>query len=353
MHRCLRSSARACARLQPAAVDDKLAALAAGQGGPFTRAQAIAARYRADQIRALLRGEWRLLERGVYVDRQLWDAASEAGKHVLQAAAKILASGLSPVASRRTGALVHQLPLLGKPPKAPQLVRAPRRARDRSESAALQVTPLDVSERVVVNGVPVTSLPRTACDVARTTSFREGVVVADAVLRRRVPPAEMAAAVERCGGWPGGPRARRVVRFADGRADGPLESITRVAYALEGLPRPETQVEVWSPEGDFLGLVDFLWREQRVVGEADGLGKYDAPFALQKEKLREEGLRGCGLEVVRNVWDDVWTAPSRARLAARVRQAFGFAARHPEVPGVRFRTPSLDELLTPPWDRPY
>ena len=332
---------------------DELAALAAGQGGPFTRAQAVEAGYRGDEIRALLRSEWLLLERGVYVERALWDGGSTTDQHVLQTAAKILASGRSPVASRRTAALVHGLPLLGKPPKAPQLARAPRRPRDRSESSALQVTPLDPSERVVVNGVPVTSLARTACDVARTTAFRDGVVVADAVLRRRVPPPELAAAALRCAGWPGAPRADRVVRFADGRADGPLESITRVAYASEGLPRPETQVEVWSPQGDFLGLVDFLWREQRVVGEADGLGKYAAPFALQKEKLREEGLRACGLEVVRNVWDDVWTPPARGRLATRVRQAFGFAARHPEVPGVRFRTPTLDELLTPPWDRPY
>jgi hypothetical protein len=105
--------------------------------------------------------------------------------------------------------------------------------------------------------------------------------------------------------------------------------------------------------GEFLGLVDFLWRAQRVVGEADGLGKYDGPFALQKEKLREEGLRACGLEVVRNVWDDVWTAPRRTQLGARVRQAFAFAAEKPAVPGVRFRTPSLDQLLTPPRDWPY
>lgn len=334
-------------------MDEKLAATAASQGGAFTRAQAEETGYRASQIRALLTDEWRLLYRGVYVERSVWDAASPTHQHVLMAAARILTSRLAPVASRRSGALVHELPLLGTPPKVPLLTRAPRHACDRSESSTLQVAPLEPSERVAVNGVPVTALPRTACDVARTSSFREGVVVADAVLRRRVPPHELLTAAERCAGWPGGPRARRVARFADGRADGPLESITRVAYALERLPRPETQIEIWSPDGDFLGLVDFLWRAQRVVGEADGLGKYDQPLALRKEKLREEGLRACGLEVVRNVWDDVWTAAARKRLAARVRQTFGFAAQHPAVPGVRFRSPSLDELLTPPWDRPY
>ena len=126
-----------------------------------------------------------------------------------------------------------------------------------------------------------------------------------------------------------------------------------MAYADQGLPAPETQVEVWSPEGVFLGLVDFLWRAQRVVGEADGLGKYDHPLALKKEKLREEGLRACGLEVVRNVWDDVWTVPAQARLAKRARQAFTFAAERPAVEGVVFRTPPLKDLLLPPWDRSY
>lgn len=124
-----------------------------------------------------------------------------------------------------------------------------------------------------------------------------------------------------------------------------------MAYATGGLPLPETQVEVRAPDGTFLGLVDFLWRDQRVVGEADGLGKYDAPLALRKEKLREEGLRACGLEVVRSVWDDVWTAPASARTIARVRQAFAFAGPRPLVPGVSFRTPSLAELLSPPWLR--
>ena len=327
--------------------------LAATQGGAFTRAQALKAGYTSSQIRTLLTQEWTDPHRGVYIERCLLEAASPMQRHVLLAAARTLTSRLSPVASHRTGALAHGLPILGRPPQKPQLTRAPRHPRDRSESTWPKVAPLDEAERTVAGGVPVTALARTACDVARTSSFREGIVVADAVLRRRVERADLLAAVRRCHSWPGGPAALRVAQFADGRADGPLESLTRVAYAWEGLPAPETQIEVWSPYGDFLGLVDFLFREQRVVGEADGLGKYDKPLALQKEKMREEGLRACGLEVVRNVWDDVWTAPARAQLATRMRQAFEFAADKPPVPGLRFRTPSLDELLTPPWDRPY
>ena len=332
-------------------MDETLAALAASQGGAWTRAQALAAGCTSKEIRALLGRAWRDPYRGVYVDRAALAACTPEQRHVLLAAARVLTTSLDAVASHRTAALVHGLPLLGRPPVAPQLTRPPRHPRDRSESSRLRVAPLASTDRTVAGGVPVTSLGRTACDVARTTSFREAVVVADAALRRGVT--DLGAVAERLASWPGGGRGLRAAAFADGRADGPLESITRVAYAGGGLPPPETQIEVRGPDGTFLGLVDFLWREQRVVGEADGLGKYDAPLALRREKLREEALRACGLEVVRSGWDDVWSAPGRARTLARVRQAFAFAAARPVIPGVRFRTPSLEELLSPPWLRSY
>ena len=332
-------------------MDEGLAALAAAQGGVFTHQQALAAGWTRGQIRGALRREWADPVRGVYVERRRLQAADDRERHVLLAAARVLASGLGPVASHRTAALVHGLPLLGRPPKVPQLTRAPRWPRDRSSSSTLRVAPLTPNDVTRVAGVPVTSPARTACDVARTAPLRDAVVVADAVLRRGTPREQLAATAARCHAWPGGGRAFRVAAFADGRADGPLESISRVAYARQGLPPPETQVEVWSPEGVFLALVDFVWRDRRVVGEADGLGKYDSPLALRREKLREEALRACGLEVVRHGWEDVWTVAAQARLAARIRQAFDFAASRPLQPGVVFRTPTLPELLVPPWQR--
>lgn len=332
-------------------MDPELRALAASQGGAITHQQALAAGLTPGRIRTLLAGNWAAPHRGVYVQREELARATPQQRHVLLAAARVLSTSLGATASHRTAALVHGLPVLGRPPAVPQLTRPPRFARDRSSSSTLRVAPLPPGDRAVVRGVPTTSLARTAVDVGRTTSFREGVVVADAALRRGA--CDLVTTAQRLARWPGGSRALRAARFADGRADGPLESITRVAFAEEGLPPPETQIEVRAPDGTFLGLVDLLWREQRVVGEADGLGKYDTPWALRKEKLREEGLRACGLEVVRSGWDDVWTPAPRLRTAARVRQAFAFAAQRTPVPGVTYRKPELAELMAPPWDRPY
>lgn len=327
-------------------MNDELAALAAAQGGAFTRAQAEQCGYSDGDIRGLRKREWLVLYRGVYAERTRFAIADGNERHVLHAAGRVLASGLDLVASHRTGALAHRLPLLGKPPAVPQVTQSPRCVGDTSRSSGLYVATLAEHDRATTaDGVPVTSLARTACDVARRNPFRDGVVVADGVLGRGVPSEELLEVARRCADWPGGRRGLEVARFADGRADGPLESITRVAYSQEGLPAPETQVEIWSPEGLFLGLVDFLFREQRVIGEADGMGKYDREGALRDEKRREMGLSRCGLLVVRNVWDDVWMDSGRRDLGHRMRLAFALAARTPPVPGVTFRTPTLQQLV--------
>ena len=66
--------------------------------------------------------------------------------------------------------------------------------------------------------------------------------------------------------------------------------------------------------------LDFLWKEQGTVAEADGLSKYTDPGVLREEKLREDRLRDMGFEVVRVTWKDATSEPEK--MAARVRAAF-------------------------------
>lgn len=324
-------------------MDDKLAAVAASQGGVFTRRDALDAGFTPRQIRVRCAAEWLVLRRGVYAARSFAQALTPEARHVLDAAAIALASRLGLVLSHRTGALAHGLPLLGGLPEAPELTRDPRGSDDTSRTPGLCVAGLPDAERTTVGGIPVTTLSRTAVDIARSESLRDGLVVADAVLRRLVPREELLSVARSHGSWPGGPRAVKVAAFADGRAETPLETITRLVYRQQGLPDPETQVEVWR-DGRFVALVDFLFRDQRTVGEADGMAKYDQPGALRAEKRREEDLRRCGLEVVRNIWDEAWHRAGQVELAQRMRDAFGYASNRPLAPGVSFRVPSLDEL---------
>jgi len=158
---------------------------------------------------------------------------------------------------------------------------------------------------VDAGGLPSTSAARTVVDLARSSPFRAGVVTADAALRRRsCTAADLAAAVAACAGWPGVRRARDVMAFADPRSASPLESISRVAFADFGLPRPRLQAQLAS-----LDVVDFLWPDYGVVGEADGMGKYTSPHVLRAEKLREERLSVDGYSVVRWTWEEVFRRP--------------------------------------------
>jgi hypothetical protein len=186
--------------------------------------------------------------------------------------------------------------------------------------------------------VPVTSLARTVVDMARSESFRNAVVVADAALRAGLDVDELHRACARTTGWPGAAAARRVVAFADAGAETPLESLSRVAFDRLALPAPEVQVEIWC-DGRFEARVDFLWREHNLVGEADGRSKYESVDVLYREKRREERLRGLGFEVVR--WDWATAYGARVELAEVVGRALRRGSLNALAPGVALRSTGL------------
>jgi len=193
----------------------------------------------------------------------------------------------------------------------------------------------------VARGVPVTGLARTVVDLSRSEGRRGGVVLADAALRRGLEPAELAWVVQQSSTWPGATRAGAVACFADGRSESVHESVSRVVLAERGLPAPEPQVEVWL-DGVLLGRVDFLWKDRRTVGEADGMAKYVDRGVLRAEKLRQEALEDVGLQVVRWGWEESWSRPSHLR--DRVRRAFVRGGNATLAPGVRFVSTSAPRL---------
>ena len=125
-----------------------------------------------------------------------------------------------------------------------------------------------------------------------------------------------------CANWPGIRRAREAVARLDELAESPLESISRLRILESRLPRPCLQRNIFDSAGRWLARTDFLWDVAGVVGEADGLEKYDdiASQPLRREKVRQELLERAGLGVVRWDWPD---AADPARLVARIAAALG------------------------------
>lgn len=148
-------------------------------------------------------------------------------------------------------------------------------------------------ERVVVDGIPTTSLDRTVLDIARRQSFTHAVVVLDHVLRSALVSREGLVAALDALGPPGRLRGCRqaaaAIDFADARAESPGESISRVTARDLGGPAPELQREFETPLGRF--RTDFWWPDAGLIGEFDGRLKYDDPRALWDEKNREDALR--------------------------------------------------------------
>jgi hypothetical protein len=190
----------------------------------------------------------------------------------------------------------------------------------------VHVAALPAGHVTVCAGIRVTSVARTVVDLARTSSFQEGVVAADSALRRELTTKdELRAVVADCARWPGLAQARLVVEFSDGLSESALESISRVAFREQGIPPPELQAWVGEDEAGVIGRADFLWRKHGTIGEADGAIKYADPKRAIQQLQRDARLRQAGFEVVHFTWDEIVRAPWQ--VAASLRAAFERGAR--------------------------
>ena len=315
--------------------NETLRAAAQERGGPFTLADAKAAGASVYDVRRAIAAEgWRRLHPGVFVDDRWYRALSPEDTHLVDLRARLLVLDEGWCAARRSAAVLHGLPLLGNSPQVPQLVRDRPTTQTRGSSRHERFNTLPECERTEVGGIRATTVARTVVDLARVESFTSGVVVADAALRAGTPIEELLAVSERCAAWPRAPRVRPVLAHADGRAESPLESLSRAGFVRQGIPRPELQTEVWH-RGAHVARADFLWRHALVVGEADGRSKYESVEDFYAEKRREERLRDLGFEVVR--WD--WASalhPERGLLDVLAR-AFARGALNRLAPGVELR----------------
>ena len=309
--------------------------LAAAQFGAFTTAQALEVGWTPSAIRHAVRlGRIERLRPGVYAtafEPTGLRSADNTTRLTRAAAALALVNPRLPISHSSAGALMD-LPLVDVPSRV--CVTTPRGARGRRAAvtgAHVHHAALSRADRYRANRILVTSPARTVIDVGRESGVDAAVVTADAALRRQLTTKhQLSTALGACIGWPGVRAAARAISLADPRSESPLESLSRLRIVDAGLPTPELQPRIFDPAGRFLGRVDFYWDEFGVIGEADGLLKFDEDrTALRKEKVRQGLLEDAGLIAVRWGWVDL---SDFSRAAQRLRAAFqrGVRAdRHP------------------------
>lgn len=275
------------------------------------------------KIRRLVRqGVLVPVSHGAYVRATAAADLDPPGQHALRVAAVLAVARPGPAASHRSAAIIHGLDVMGLAPEALSVTRPPGLGSATGRPGVrVHVAALPDGHVTVRDGVRLTSVARTVVDLARVSSFRDGVVVADSALRKgQATKEELQAVVADCARWPGIQRAQQVVEFSDGKSESVLESISRVAFRDHGIPAPELQAWVGGDEGGVLGRADFLWRRYRTIGEADGAVKYADTARAISQLRRDAALRREGFEVVHFTWNEINRVPQQ--VAAALREAF-------------------------------
>jgi hypothetical protein len=172
-------------------------------------------------------------------------------------------------------------------------------------------------------GYAVTTVARTAIDLAVGLALPQALVVLDASARilvgsmvvqaRRQEFANPRLAAAAREAMSEASQVRRSaalpsrIAFADPRRESAAESLSAGYFELAGLPRPLLQHPIRTRIGVL--FPDFYWPEQRLIGECDGAIKYGDRAALVGEKVREDVLRELGNGVVRWLGREIMLTP--------------------------------------------
>ena len=231
--------------------------------------------------------------------------------------AAVLAGGVGAVLSHRSAAALWGIRNAGGPMEVTSYSWHPKR-----NGIVFRGADLRVEEMTEVDGIPVTTVPRTLLDLA--------AVVDEVQLERALREAErlqladtysVADLVEWHPGKAGLAKLRRVASMAElyrGVTRSELEERFRVFLRDAGLPSPEWNVRLEAAEAMF--EVDCVWREQRVVVELDGYGFHAHRHAFERDRLRDRLLQMEGWTPIRITWkalrDDEGLASDLARILA-------------------------------------
>lgn len=302
------------------ALGARMRGVAARHGGVLTAAQCRLLGADEEALRVLLRsGAWRRERRGVY-----GEPVDEERAFHRRCAALLAALGGTAVVSHGSAARLLGLPV---PPGCADdpvtVTRRPPASTNDPLDGDVHVSGFADADVLLVAGVPVLAGARLVLDCCAAMPPDSALAVADAALRRCLTDADgLRRELCRHRGRPGTRRAGDVLERADPLAESWFESASRWWLLEAGLPRPRLQVPFRDERGRVRARVDLLMPCGRVVGEADGAGKYAEPGALFAEKRREDWLRDAhGVEVVRWVPREMASAGGRAAVVDRFHRA--------------------------------
>lgn len=277
-------------------------------------------------------GHFTRLAEGWYVPTERWHELDGDAQFLLRIHAAARVSRPELLFSHHSAAALWRLPIVGGWPERPEAtVGETRSATRRAFTARRYPIPARHNE---IDGLRVTTLPRTLVDIGRSQRLSVAVAMMDAALSATGNAGSVRSPTTRAAlldelrvtpGTRGRNRCADAIRLADGESGSPGESVSRVGMHLLGLPEPVLQHEFRDTHGRM--VVDFWWPQFNLIGEFDGVGKYlRAEFQAGRspgqvvvdEKRREDRLRALGPRVTRWGWDVASALPA---LDAQLRSA--------------------------------
>lgn len=177
-----------------------------------------------------------------------------------------------------------------------------------------------------IDGLPVTTVARTAFDLGR--HLRRGAAVArlDALLRATgISLADVGALAGRHPGARGVRRLRNVLPLVDGGAASPKETWLRLLFIDAGLPVPTTQIPVYDGRR-LVALLDMGWKDFRVSAEYDGDQHRSDRRQYVWDQRRSRLVASLGWKEIRVIKED-----SPHEVVARARDALTSRGWRPDI----------------------
>ena len=231
--------------------------------------------------------------------------------------AAVLACGPGAVLSHRSAARLHELRPWGH--TKIEVTIPTRSTRSHPGVAVHRSTTLTDKDVTHVNNIPCTTVHRALLDLAEVVTQRQ--------LERAFDQADILEALDlnaindqlaRNPTRPGAKACKQVLAtHYIGRTPTWSENEERLLEITRGLglPDPDTNQFIVLDDGGPAIRVDFVWRDQRVIVEADSRKWHSSKQRQEIDRRRDQRLTAAGWRVIRTSWRQMTFQPDELRRA--------------------------------------
>ncbi|NDK89853.1 hypothetical protein GYA93_09720 [Gordonia desulfuricans] len=191
-----------------------------------------------------------------------------------------------------------------------ELIRGQNCSGRRATGTVTRRLDLEPSEIVEIDRTLVTSPLRTAFDLGRQPSRRRALGRLDALAAATAVDLDELAAFARAQKHTRNVRqVRELIPHIDPKAESPGESWLRLFFFDAGMPKPESQVEVFDEYARLIARFDLAYPGPRVAIEYDGEEFHSSPEQKRHDEVRDAEVGVLGWVVVRVNKQRMTTAP--------------------------------------------